>query len=342
MAPLRSTALFMAVSAGTFCSAFVAPGPMPRHTAPSTATTALSSRSIVLRSKGSPSSSSSSSSRAISKATVGGGAAPSVFRAAKQEQERQPAGALEAVPSSGGGEGGGGGCAVPSSGGGEEMEREGGDLTGLRRSLLFGVWLPFVAYAFGPWSPGQPGDPKDIELVTHLYDTFGPETAVFSSIFNALGFLPAMMGRQPVPPQPFVFGAFALGFFALGPYLALRNYLPEVDSEGDEVSTLEKLVTSKVSAVLFLALSSYCVVSFFSAVADPAAVTSYVDLFWSSKLAHISTLDAVVLSAAAVDPLREDMVRRGWEPEAAKVALFAVPLVGLALWLLVRPAVVKE
>ena len=48
------------------------------------------------------------------------------------------------------------------------MEREGGDLTGLRRSLLFGVWLPFVAYAFGPWSPGQPGDPKDIELVTHL------------------------------------------------------------------------------------------------------------------------------------------------------------------------------
>lgn len=84
-----------------------------------------------------------------------------------------------------------------------------------------------------------------------LDDTFGPETAVFSSIFNALGFLPAMMasllcgggafakGRQPVPPQPFVFGAFALGFFALGPYLALRNYLPEVDSEGDEVSTLE-------------------------------------------------------------------------------------------------------
>ena len=49
-----------------------------------------------------------------------------------------------------------------------------------------------------------------------------------------------------------------------------------------------------------------------------------------------------MLSAAAVDPLREDMVRRGWEPEAAKVALFAVPLVGLALWLLVRPAVVKE
>ena len=50
----------------------------------------------------------------------------------------------------------------------------------------------------------------------------------------------------------------------------------------------------------------------------------------------------MVLSVVTVDPLREDMVRRGWEPEAAKVALFAVPFVGPALWLLVRPAVVKE
>ncbi|CAN0491504.1 unnamed protein product, partial [Laminaria digitata] len=76
--------------------------------------------------------------------------------------------------------------------------------------------------------------------------------------------------------------------------------------------------------------------------ADPAAVAGYTELFWSSKLAHISTLDALVLSVAVVDPLREDMVRRGWEPEAAKVALFAVPLVGPALWLLIRPPVVKD
>lgn len=47
-------------------------------------------------------------------------------------------------------------------------EEEGRDLTGLRRTVLLGVWLCFVAYAFGPWSPGASGDPKDIELVTHL------------------------------------------------------------------------------------------------------------------------------------------------------------------------------
>lgn len=54
---------------------------------------------------------------------------------------------------------------------------------------------------------------------------------------------------------------------------------------------------------------------------------------------HISTLDFCVLSAAIIDPMREDMRRRGMEPELAKLALFSVPLVGPALWMLVRPPV---
>lgn len=78
----------------------------------------------------------------------------------------------------------------------------------------------------------------------------GPETALFSGVFNGLGVLPAVFasllcgggafakGRQPVPPQPFVFGAFGLGFFALAPYLALRNYLPEME-EGEDPTFLE-------------------------------------------------------------------------------------------------------
>ncbi|CAN0487342.1 unnamed protein product, partial [Laminaria digitata] len=107
MAPLRSMACFVAVSAGTFCGAFVAPGPaqrMSRHTAPTTTTTtaALSRRSIVLQRK-SPSSPSSSSTPP--RAAVDGGllfsrrgvdAAPSgAFRSAKQGRQRHPTGALE-------------------------------------------------------------------------------------------------------------------------------------------------------------------------------------------------------------------------------------------------------
>lgn len=46
-----------------------------------------------------------------------------------------------------------------------------------------------------------------------------------------------------------------------------------------------------------------------------------------------------VLSTVAIDPLREDMRRRGVEPETAKVALFALPLLGPTLWMLIRPPV---
>lgn len=72
---------------------------------------------------------------------------------------------------------------------------------------------------------------------------------------------------------------------------------------------------------------------------DPAAISAFGELFWSSKLAHISTMDLCVLSAVIIDPIREDMRRRGVEPELAKVALFSVPLVGPAAWMLVRPPV---
>ncbi|CBN78927.1 hypothetical protein Esi_0157_0006 [Ectocarpus siliculosus] len=169
--------------------------------------------------------------------------------------------------------------AASGAGAGEGRDGDGRDLTAVRRALLLAIWLPFTIYAFGPWSPGATGDPKDIELVTHLYDgPVVPETAIFTAVFNALGFLPGIMasmlvgggsfgkGRQPVPAPPFVFGAFALGFFSLGPYLAVRNYLPQAaGDEEEEMSTLEKVLTSKVLAVPLLAVSAYVFVSLVSA-----------------------------------------------------------------------------
>ncbi|CAM9386876.1 unnamed protein product [Scytosiphon promiscuus] len=228
------------------------------------------------------------------------------------------------------------------------------DLTAVRRALVLTIWVAFVAYALGPWSPGSTGDPKDVVLATELFSVLltpaSPETAIFSCFFTALAFLPGAIasvligggafgkGRQPVPPQPFVFGAFALGFIAVGPYLAVRNYLPRsAMEEGEEMSTLEKALTSKIFAAPVLALAVTTSYYLVSALANPAAISGFSELFWSSKFAHVSTLDFAVLSVLIVDPIREDMRRRGVEPEAAKVALYGFPLVGPALWLLVRP-----
>lgn len=55
-----------------------------------------------------------------------------------------------------------------ASGVDEEQGGGGNDLTAIRRALVLAVWLPFAAYAFGPFSPGSIGDPKDFEILTHL------------------------------------------------------------------------------------------------------------------------------------------------------------------------------
>ena len=64
----------------------------------------------------------------------------------------------------------------------------------------------------------------------------------------------------------------------------------------------------------------------------------------TSKLVHVSSIDFVILSIFAFDPIREDMSRRGWwDPRSADndvkrlLAFSAVPLVGPAAYLLLRP-----
>lgn len=77
----------------------------------------------------------------------------------------------------------------------------------------------------------------------------GGEQGLFPSVFNSLGLLPLIFlsilvgggafrkGRQSLPPLPFIFASEFLGFFAMGPYLAFRNYTPVGD--GEEPGLLE-------------------------------------------------------------------------------------------------------
>ena len=64
----------------------------------------------------------------------------------------------------------------------------------------------------------------------------------------------------------------------------------------------------------------------------------------TSKLVHVSSIDFVILSTFAFEPIREDMSRRGWwDPQAANndvkrlLAFSAVPLLGPAAYVLFRP-----
>ena len=89
------------------------------------------------------------------------------------------------------------------------------------------------------------------------------------------------------------------------------------------------------------------------------SVAAFGELFATSKLVHVSTIDLAVLSTFAFEPIREDMARRGWwsapiapaaaregteaaqapsQVELARLAAFCFPVLGPAVYVLLRPA----
>ncbi|CAM9183025.1 unnamed protein product, partial [Chrysoparadoxa australica] len=169
---------------------------------------------------------------------------------------------------------------------------------------------------------------------------------------NPLGRLPALYGanrfpgsqKQKLPAAPFLFGAFALGYFAVGPYLSLRQFAPTSDPES--LGFLPRIFNSKLTAA-GICLGVLGLVAFVAS-SDPLSdFEGFKALFSSQKLVHVSTCDACILSLAVWEPMREDMMRRGWWPqpdeqepttqEKARLAAFCFPLVGPAAYTLARP-----
>lgn len=212
---------------------------------------------------------------------------------------------------------------------------------------------------------------------------------VFAALFNAMGVMPALYaallipagrsgggrgrggkggggenggGEFAFPPRlpafPFVAGSFALGFFALGPYLALWTPAPpaeglsEAERAGPRDATvpprpealerngaagaaalraLESPITA--AALLIGALSQ----AFLAATAGSAAWSEYGRLFDESRLVHVTTLDFLALSSFIPFWVSLDASSRRWQGSSFAAALGAVPLVGPALYLVLRP-----
>ena len=133
---------------------------------------------------------------------------------------------------------------------------------------------------------------------------------------------------------------FAGGFFAIGPYLALRNYV----TEGVTTSTRGRgsgAFESKVTGVLLTTFSAWLAYFAFFSGDFASSLKEYVDLFWTQRLVHVSTIDAAVLSLFVVDPMLEDMRRRNFEGPPAW-AFAVVPIIGPSLYLLARPPLPDE
>jgi hypothetical protein len=215
------------------------------------------------------------------------------------------------------------------------------------RTIAVGaLWAAFLSYAF-LLSPGRDpvGAAADAALLSQMIVLQFPPVAnrAFFCLFNALGVLPFVYALlllpgskdQKVPALPFVAGSFALGFFGLGPYLALRESRETIEEE--DMGRVARFFNSRLGAAFFTLPLTLAILFVLLSPETLASVPEYLDMCRSQMLVNVSSIDFLILSLLIWEPMREDMLRRGVDPSALRLAGFSFPLLGPVAWVLARP-----
>jgi len=206
----------------------------------------------------------------------------------------------------------------------------------MARFFFIMLWLGFIAYAFILAPPDQP-ETFDLIRRMSMGDWEGINPSIIA-IFNAMGIWPMVYAcvalidgqGQRVLAWPFAVASFAVGAFALLPYLAWRR--PNPAFTGSK-SLLLRLMDSRWLG-LSLLVGAIAVLSFGLLNGDWAD-------FWqqwqASRFIHVMTLDFCFLWLLFPALLQDDMARRNWQHSWVYPMVLALPLVGACLYLTLRP-----
>jgi len=210
----------------------------------------------------------------------------------------------------------------------------------LRKVGLGLLWIGFVSYAF--WL-APPDRPETLELIKNLStgQISGINPAIVA-LFNLMGVFPLIYscvllidGRgQKLPAWVFAAGSFALGAFALLPYLALRQDNPGF--RGKKNWLLKILDSRWVGAgllVLSLGLLGYGITQ--------GDWGDFVHQWQTSRFIHVMGLDFCLLCLLFPSLLGDDMARRGLTDRRIFWAVSLMPLLGAAAYLMLRPPVAE-
>lgn len=205
------------------------------------------------------------------------------------------------------------------------------------RKIAFGVlWLGLITYAFF-LAPSDRADTFELikNLSTGQWQGINP---IVVALFNIMGVWPLIYsavvfidGRgQKIPAWPFATASFAVGAFALLPYLALRK--PNKEFVGKK-NILLKLLDSRVTGVA-LAIGTAILVAYGFRGGDWG---NFVQQWQTSRFIHVMTLDFCLLSLLFPTLLGDDMARRGWNNSQLFWLFALIPLFGPLIYLCVRP-----
>jgi hypothetical protein len=208
----------------------------------------------------------------------------------------------------------------------------------MSNKIIFGtLWLGFTIYAFW-FAPPDRSDTLQliIDLSTGKWVGINP---VVIALFNLMGILPMAYAclllidgkTQKIPAGLFSATAFAVGAFAILPYLALRS--PSPPTSQIERRGMIKLVDSRWLGVTLLigtiGLLSYGITQ-----------GNWVDFghqWQTNRFIHVMSLDFCLLTLLLPVLIADDIDRRNFtNPQTIKI-LSIIPLVGGLIYLCIRP-----
>ena len=198
------------------------------------------------------------------------------------------------------------------------------------------LWLGFSVYAFTSAPPSQP-DTLDliVRLSSGQWDGINP---AIIALFNLMGIWPMVYAclalidgvGQKVPAWPFVAVSFAVGAFAILPYLALRDDNPTFEGAKTKLlSIVDSPWTGRALALGSLVLLGYGLIY--------GDWGDFAQQWQASRFIHVMSLDFCVLCLVVSPLVKDDMAKRNLHNSALFWVATLVPLLGVVLYLSVRP-----
>jgi hypothetical protein len=210
----------------------------------------------------------------------------------------------------------------------------------LRKIAFALLWLGFITYAF-VFAPAD--QPDTFELIKNLstgqWQGINP---LVVALFNIMGVFPIIYsavlfidGRgQKIPAWLFAIPSFAVGAFAILPYLALREPNKQFTGKKD---FFIKLLDSRFTGTA-LTLGTIILVAYGLQGGDWG---NFVQQWQNSRFIHVMSLDFCVLSLVFPALVGDDIARRQVKNPQLLGLISFIPLFGSLIYLSVRPPLLE-
>ncbi|MEA5512235.1 DUF2834 domain-containing protein [Crocosphaera sp. UHCC 0190] len=211
----------------------------------------------------------------------------------------------------------------------------------IRRISFALLWLGFITYAFVFAPPDQP---DTLDLIKSLslgqWDGINP---LIIALFNIMGIWPVIYSvllfrdgqQQKIPAWPFAVGSFALGAFALLPYLVLREPITTIQPKLKEVKSESKLLQILESRWLGIGIL-IGVMTLLTYGFGQGNWSDFVQQWQTNRFIHVMSLDFCMLAILFPTLLGDDMKRQGISNPVLFWVTVGIPLLGSTIYLLIR------